>query len=103
MNDASWTIPDNHPSFLGHFPNAPILPGVVILDKAINLLSRALAQPYASFVIKNAKFFRPLLPASEVVFSFQFNQNNQVNISLHEGEHLVLKCLVALPVEHQLS
>lgn len=98
MNDVLWRIPDNHPSFLGHFPDAPILPGVVILDKAIVLLSQALNQPYASFSIKNAKFFRPLLPASEVAFSFQFNLNH-VNISLHEGENLVLKCMIALPVD----
>lgn len=96
MNDVLWLIPSNHPAFLGHFPESPILPGVVILDKMINLLVQSLDQPYARFVIKNAKFFRPLLPSSQVVFSFQHNVNNQINVTVHEGEHLVAKCLVSM-------
>ncbi|AVO49311.1 hypothetical protein C6568_08575 [Melaminivora suipulveris] len=57
---AEWTVPADHPAFAGHFPDRPILPGVVLLDRAL-LLAQTLA-PMAQWSIAQAKFQRPVGP-----------------------------------------
>ena len=42
MNDAiHWTVPPDHPAFVGHFPGTPILPGVMLLDTVLHAIATA--------------------------------------------------------------
>lgn len=50
-------IPATHPCLPGHFPGAPVVPGVVILDEVLR------ASPASG--IAWAKFHAPLLPEEE--------------------------------------
>ena len=34
----SFTVGEDHPSLPGHFPGRPIVPGVVLLDRALRLI-----------------------------------------------------------------
>ncbi len=63
---AEWTVPADHPAFAGHFPDRPILPGVVLLDRAL-LLAQTLA-PMAQWSIAQAKFQRPVGPGQTLTF-----------------------------------
>lgn len=57
----SYSIPANHPSLAGHFPDAPIVPGVVLLDYARDLLQ--VWQPRSRIkTLSQAKFLQPLSP-----------------------------------------
>lgn len=57
----TYLIPANHPSLDGHFPNAPIVPGVVLLDYARELLQTW--QPQIRIkTLSQAKFLQPLPP-----------------------------------------
>ena len=57
----SYSIPASHPSLAGHFPDAPIVPGVVLLDYARDLLQ--LWQPHSRIkTLSQAKFLHPLSP-----------------------------------------
>jgi 3-hydroxymyristoyl/3-hydroxydecanoyl-(acyl carrier protein) dehydratase len=31
-HEATFAVPASHPSLPGHFPGAPVVPGVVVLD-----------------------------------------------------------------------
>lgn len=57
----SYSIPADHPCLAGHFPDAPIVPGVVLLDYA-----RALLQTWQPKLriktLLQAKFLQPLAP-----------------------------------------
>lgn len=66
-------VPVDHPAFAGHFPGAPILPGVVLLDEVIQALSQAMADASnggeALFKINSAKFLSPVKPGETLTIS----------------------------------
>src|SRR5437868_5279247 len=55
------TIPADHPSLPGHFPDAPIVPAVVILDEVIAALAEWRGQCQLT-AIPTVKFLAPLKP-----------------------------------------
>jgi len=58
MDDkVSLTTPLNHPSYAGHFPGNPVIPGVLLLDLVVNALGRG-----APSAIVGVKFHRALKP-----------------------------------------
>lgn len=56
-----FTIPPDHPALAGHFPDRPIVPGVVILDEVLALASRFDPARRVSGIV-SAKFTAVLLP-----------------------------------------
>jgi 3-hydroxymyristoyl/3-hydroxydecanoyl-(acyl carrier protein) dehydratase len=56
-----YTINPEHPCFAGHFPDNPIVPGVILLDYARRLLKHWKPK-HALIAIPQAKFHRPLHP-----------------------------------------
>jgi 3-hydroxyacyl-[acyl-carrier-protein] dehydratase len=56
-----YSIASTHPSLAGHFPNNPIVPGVVILDYVRNLLQQWLPM-YRIKTLSQVKFLKPLHP-----------------------------------------
>lgn len=68
MIELTWTVPMAHPAFAGHFPERPILPGVVLLDQAIRLAASALPPDTAIQGLGNAKFFQPVPPGTLLSF-----------------------------------
>lgn len=70
MTELTWTVPAAHPAFAGHFPGRPILPGVVVLDQAIQLAAGVLSPGVSIQGLGNAKFFQPVAPGTRLVFRF---------------------------------
>lgn len=52
-------VAHDHPSFAGHFPGQPVLPGVVLLSMVMEALQSRLGTPAQ---IDQAKFLAPVLP-----------------------------------------
>jgi len=52
----------DHPALEGHFPGNPVVPGVVLLDCALEAAEDWLAQPLEVATLTQAKFLAPLLP-----------------------------------------
>ena len=74
----SFTIKDSHPSLKGHFPNSPIVPGVVILDEVINIL-KTLKPDFTVDAISIVKFIHPLLAEQRV--SVEIKEKSDTTIS----------------------
>ena len=60
-NKQHYCIPATHPCFAGHFPDNPIVPGVVILDYVQQQLLSWLPD-YTIDTLAQAKFLYPLSP-----------------------------------------
>ena len=59
-------VPHDHPSFAGHFPGQPVLPGVVLLSMVMEALQSRLGTPAQ---IDQAKFLAPVLPGDTLALA----------------------------------
>jgi 3-hydroxymyristoyl/3-hydroxydecanoyl-(acyl carrier protein) dehydratase len=81
----TWTVPAAHPAFAGHFPDRPIVPGVVLLDQAILFAETWLGEPVASWQIGNAKFLSPVGPGETLVFVLHRTPRGGVGFTVRAG------------------
>lgn len=59
---ALFVIGATHPALPGHFPGAPVVPGVVVLDQVIGLLESLPDFHGDRLDLPQVKFVEPLLP-----------------------------------------
>lgn len=64
-------FPGADPAFVGHFPQAPVLPGVDLIDTAVVIVSLALERPLRLERLASVKFCSAVLPDEEVGFAFK--------------------------------
>ena len=69
----------DHPSLPGHFPGAPIVPGVVILDEILVALSEWREDSRPS-VMRSVKFLRPLMPEQSFTIRLAAKRENENEI-----------------------
>jgi 3-hydroxymyristoyl/3-hydroxydecanoyl-(acyl carrier protein) dehydratase len=55
-------ISRDHPSFAGHFPKFPVLPGAVLLDEALQVIQRERGIDLTQWQIASAKFLEVVRP-----------------------------------------
>jgi len=60
-------IAATHPAFDGHFPGAPVLPGVVLLDEAIRAIERTGGGEPRCWQISSVKFLKAVGPGAALV------------------------------------
>ena len=61
----------DHPSLPGHFPGAPIVPGVLLLQRAVAAASAGRALKLVA--VPNLKFVNALLPDQRFSISWSFD------------------------------
>lgn len=80
-----WVVPADHPAFPGHFPGRPIVPGVVLLDRALLFAESLLGKQVDRWQIGNAKFLSPVSPAETLVFSLQATPRGAIAFTVKSG------------------
>ena len=65
-------ITADHPSLPGHFPDAPLVPGVLILDE-VRAALLDWQQDYQLRAIRTVKFLQPLKPEEQFTICFSAN------------------------------
>lgn len=60
-----WQLPGDHPAFAGHFPGAPIVPGVLLLDAVIHAVVAA-GVVTDCLEVRSAKFLTPARPGERL-------------------------------------
>lgn len=85
----AWPVPADHPAFAGHFPGRPIVPGVVLLDRAIAFAEQWLGRPFACWQVGNAKFLSPVGPGEILIFALQRKPGGGIAFTVRAGERAV--------------
>ncbi|MDF1582934.1 MAG: AMP-binding protein [Methyloprofundus sp.] len=96
-----YRIPAAHPCFAGHFPNNPIVPGVVLLNYVQQQLLAAFPNHRIS-TLTQAKFLQPLLPDQD--FSVSLTQSSTHNIKftcMRDTETLVTGTFIIVTKEEK--
>ena len=89
MKKTMLNIPDYHPAFAGHFPDMPIVPGVVLLDEAMHAIADDIGHDGA-WQIGSVKFLSPLGPGARVVIEHEAQASGAIRFDIREGErHIV--------------
>jgi 3-hydroxyacyl-[acyl-carrier-protein] dehydratase len=60
-------IAADHPSFAGHFPAFPVLPGAILLDEILKAIELARGIDLRSWHISSAKFLDTVRPRDRLV------------------------------------
>ena len=55
-------VPSDHPSFAGHFPKFPVLPGAILLDAALQVIQRERGIDLTQWQIASVKFLGVVRP-----------------------------------------
>ncbi|NIE65457.1 AMP-binding protein [Burkholderia sp. Ax-1719] len=92
----SFTIPADHPALPGHFPGHPIVPGVMLLDHAIDAIGSALDRPADGWRLSAAKFLSPAVPGEALDLAFDAQASGSIRFTVRAGERDVASGTLAL-------
>jgi predicted LPLAT superfamily acyltransferase len=78
----TFRIDARHPALAGHFPSAPILPGVVLLDEIVRAVEQGDADREARWQIRTAKFVKPVHPGETLTLEHEALPNGSIRFTV---------------------
>ncbi len=91
----SLNIAADHPAYPDHFPGAPILPGVVLLDAAMHALQTALRIDPATCRISAAKFHAAVRPGDPLHIEYEALPGDSIRFSIYNANRVVATGVLA--------
>jgi 3-hydroxymyristoyl/3-hydroxydecanoyl-(acyl carrier protein) dehydratase len=79
-------IPADLEYFAGHFPGAPVLPGVVQIDWCVRLGQERLALPGTFRAMEQVKFLAPIVPSMTVSLLLERRDASRLKFAYFEKE-----------------
>ena len=103
--DATLRIAPDHPAFAGHFPGAPIVPGVVLLDAAVHAAMQSVRAstsggaetPSPVCQISSVKFLSPVGPGETLTISCASSASGSVRFDISSAGKKVVTGTLVLP------
>ena len=87
----SRRIPTDHPSLPGHFPGAPIVPGVVVLDEVLSVVAEWRKGSTLSG-IRFVKFLAPIQPGQSFTIALKAVENgNEIDFCCRMDGRVVVE------------
>ncbi len=93
----SFTVPPDHPALAGHFPGHPIVPGVVLLDHALDAIGAALGTSVDACRIESAKFLSPAKPGEALDIAYETAASGAIRFTIRAGARAVASGALAAP------
>lgn len=103
QGETTLLIAPDHPAFAGHFPGAPIVPGVVLLDAAVHAVLQALRPSTSgsgsrtSCQISAAKFLSPVGPGEPLTLCYATSASGSIRFDISSGRRKVATGTLVLP------
>ena len=88
--ETSFQVETTHPSLAGHFPGDPVLPGVVVLDRALEAAEEWLGSTLLVTSLSHVKFVSPLRPGDKARIHLWLDATS-LRFEVHNRETLVAK------------
>jgi len=84
-NTTHWIVPPDHPAFAGHFPGNPILPGVVLLDVALQIIVNTSGIALDICELGSVKFLSPAMPGDELLIQHTLTAGGTIRFDIMAG------------------
>ncbi|HSB96884.1 MAG TPA: hypothetical protein VLC91_10560 [Spongiibacteraceae bacterium] len=104
MRSASLPVAIDHPVFAGHFPGAPIVPGVLLIDWALAAIEAAENIDLMPGELNVVKFLQPVAPGADLLLRYTVAGNTdgaapKITFRIECGAHLMASgSATALPL-----
>jgi 3-hydroxyacyl-[acyl-carrier-protein] dehydratase len=86
---STLNISADHPSFAGHFPSFPVLPGALLLDEMLKVIELARGIDFKSWHIASAKFLDAVRPHDNLVFEHEALLPGLIHFTIRVDERKV--------------
>jgi 3-hydroxyacyl-[acyl-carrier-protein] dehydratase len=88
--DVCRVIKSDHPSLPGHFPDSPIVPGVVILDEVLAALMEHREELVVE-TIRAVKFLAPLKPDQPFTIGFSGTDQDGIDFCCRTEDQVIVE------------
>lgn len=86
---SALSIRVDHPSFAGHFPGNPIVPGVVLLDKALAVIGEAVGKDLSACRINAVKFLSPVKPGEALMVEHEAGAEDTIRFDITAADRKI--------------
>lgn len=95
LHFSTFTVATDHPAFTGHFPGAPILPGVVLLDAVLQAVAASEQHAPHDWQVASAKFHKVVAPGETLRIEHEATANGGVKFRVLSDDQAVASGLLA--------
>jgi 3-hydroxyacyl-[acyl-carrier-protein] dehydratase len=79
---STLSIAADHPSFSGHFPTFPVLPGALLLDEMLTAIQSARGIDLKSWRVSSVKFLDAVRPRDCLVLEHQATAPGSIHFTI---------------------